>query len=84
MPPSAGAVELKARALRHLARREHSRAELERKLAPHAENPTQLQALRGAVELIWQSVTTGDARQFAEMMQRGREYLAGRARPEGA
>ena len=40
-----------------------------------------LQALRGAVELIWQSVTTGDARQFAEMMQRGREYLAGRARP---
>jgi chorismate mutase / prephenate dehydrogenase len=43
-----------------------------------------LQALRGAVELIWQSVTTGDARQFAEMMQKGREYLAGRARPEGA
>ena len=27
---------LKARALRHLARREHSRAELARKLAPHA------------------------------------------------
>jgi len=43
-----------------------------------------LQALRGAVELIWQSVTTGDARQFAEMMQKGREYLAGRARAEGA
>jgi chorismate mutase / prephenate dehydrogenase len=43
-----------------------------------------LQALRAAVELIWQSVTTGDARQFAEMMQRGREYLAGRARPEDA
>ena len=43
-----------------------------------------LQALRGAVELIWQSVTTGDARQFATMMQRGREYLAGRARPEDA
>jgi chorismate mutase/prephenate dehydrogenase len=43
-----------------------------------------LQALRGAVELLWQSVTTGDARQFAELMQRGREYLAGRARPEGA
>jgi regulatory protein len=29
---------LKARALRHLARREHSRAELSRKLAPHAES----------------------------------------------
>ncbi|HKU13735.1 MAG TPA: prephenate dehydrogenase/arogenate dehydrogenase family protein [Steroidobacteraceae bacterium] len=40
-----------------------------------------LQALRGAVERIWQSVAAGDARQFAEMMQRGREYLAGRARP---
>jgi len=29
-------LSLKARALRHLAAREHSRAELERKLAPHA------------------------------------------------
>src|SRR5687767_10044053 len=43
-----------------------------------------LEALRDAVEQLLQSVTTGDARQFAEMMQRGREYLAGRARPEGA
>jgi regulatory protein len=33
-----GTVSLKGRALRHLARREHSRAELERKLAPHAED----------------------------------------------
>jgi regulatory protein len=31
-------AELKARALRYLARREHSRAELSRKLAPHAES----------------------------------------------
>ena len=36
---------LKARALRALARREHSRVELERKLAPHAESAEQLQAL---------------------------------------
>jgi len=36
---------LKARALRALARREHSRAELERKLAPHAESAEQLHAL---------------------------------------
>jgi regulatory protein len=36
-------VELKARALRHLVRREHSRAELARKLAPHAESPEILQ-----------------------------------------
>jgi len=32
------AQELKARALRYLVRREHSRAELERKLAPFAES----------------------------------------------
>ncbi len=31
-----GQLSLKARALRHLARREHSRAELARKLRPHA------------------------------------------------
>ena len=35
-------VELKVRALRFLARREHSRAELARKLAPHAESPAVL------------------------------------------
>jgi len=38
-------VELKVRALRHLTRREHSRAELARKLAPHAESPQALDAL---------------------------------------
>lgn len=35
-------LSLKGRALRYLAAREHSRAELERKLAPHAESPQQL------------------------------------------
>ncbi|TMI13775.1 MAG: recombination regulator RecX, partial [Betaproteobacteria bacterium] len=34
--PPASAAELRQRALRLLARREHSRAELARKLAPHA------------------------------------------------
>lgn len=34
----ARALSLKARALGYLARREHSRLELERKLAPHAES----------------------------------------------
>jgi regulatory protein len=34
-----GALSLKGRALRHLARRDHSRAELERKLAPFAQDP---------------------------------------------
>jgi regulatory protein len=38
-------AQLKARALRHLARREHSRAELSRKLAPHAASPDSLEAL---------------------------------------
>jgi len=36
---------LRERALGFLARREHSRAELRRKLAPHAESPGQLDAL---------------------------------------
>ncbi len=38
-------AELKARALRHLVRREHSRRELARKLAPHAASAEALQAL---------------------------------------
>ena len=36
-------IELKVRALRYLARREHSRAELARKLSPHAESPAALE-----------------------------------------
>ena len=36
------ALSLKGRALRYLAAREHSRAELERKLKPHEETPGQL------------------------------------------
>ena len=39
------AAELKARALRLLARREHSRNELARKLAPHAESKETLEAV---------------------------------------
>jgi len=38
-------LELKVRALRYLARREHSRAELARKLAPHAESPALLESV---------------------------------------
>ncbi len=38
-------AELKARALRHLVRREHSRVELARKLAPHASSPESLEAV---------------------------------------
>lgn len=39
------AADLRARALRLLARREHSRAELLRKLSPHAEEGVDLEAL---------------------------------------
>lgn len=42
--------ELRARALRLLARREHSRAELARKLAPRAASPQALQSLLDALE----------------------------------
>ena len=44
------AVTLRERALRFLARREHSRIELARKLAPHAESGTQLEGLLDALE----------------------------------
>ena len=36
-------LSLKGRALRYLSQREHSRAELERKLAPHAEDAAEVQ-----------------------------------------
>ena len=38
-------ASLRARALRLLARREHSRLELQRKLAPHAVDPSELDSL---------------------------------------
>jgi regulatory protein len=38
-------AELRARALRLLARREHTRLELHRKLAPHAADPVELEAV---------------------------------------
>ena len=41
---------LKGRALRYLSSREHSRAELERKLAPHEENPGELSAALDELE----------------------------------
>ena len=43
--PPENAAELKARALRLLARREHSRDELARKLSPYAESSETLEAL---------------------------------------
>jgi regulatory protein len=43
-------VELKVRALRYLTQREHSRAELERKLGPHAQSTAILQGVLGELE----------------------------------
>jgi chorismate mutase / prephenate dehydrogenase len=39
-----------------------------------------LLALRQAVERLWQSVSEGNSAEFVALMQRGREYLAGRVR----
>ena len=71
---------LKARALRHLVRREHSRAELTRKLAPHAESPAALQFLLNELESKKQ---LSDAR-YAESRahQLARKYGAARIRQD--
>ncbi|HEX5477338.1 MAG TPA: recombination regulator RecX [Burkholderiales bacterium] len=71
-------AELKARALRHLVRREHSRAELARKLAPHAESPEALQAV---LDLLLSKKQLSDER-FAEERARvlSRKYGAARIR----
>lgn len=45
MPAPPRALSLKGRALKYLAAREHSRAELQRKLAPHAEEAAGLETL---------------------------------------
>ena len=55
-------AQLKARALRFLVRREHSRAELVRKLAPHAESEA---ALNAVVDLLQSKKQLSDER-FAE------------------
>ena len=44
-------LSLKGRALRLLAAREHSRAELERKLAAHEETPGQLAQLLSLIHI---------------------------------
>jgi regulatory protein len=71
-------AELKARALRHLVRREHSRAELARKLAPHAESPEALEQLLDALAAKKQ---LSDER-YAELRayQLSRKYGAARIR----
>jgi regulatory protein len=74
------AAELKARALRMLARREHSRAELARMLAPHAESA---QALQDLLEALAARKQLSDER-YAEARARqlARKYGAARIRAD--
>lgn len=51
-PRRAPAPSLKARALRHLARREHSRAELERKLRPYALAEAEAAGAAGPADVV--------------------------------
>lgn len=73
-------AELKARALRALARREHTRAELTRKLAPHAASTEVLEALLDALVAKQQ---LSDAR-YAEVRARTltRKFGARRVRQD--
>lgn len=72
--------ELKARALRHLARREHSRAELERKLVPHAASPAALGLLLDA--LAAKKQLSDERYAEARAHQLSRKYGAARIRQD--
>lgn len=63
-------AQLKARALRYLARREHSRAELARKLASHADSSDALQLLLNELESRKQLSDERFAEQRAHVMAR--------------
>lgn len=74
------ALSLKGRALKLLAQRDHSRVELRRKLAPHAEDPEVLDALLN--ELAAQNWLSEE--RFAEQLalRRGRRFGMQRVRHE--
>ncbi len=74
------AVELRARALRLLARREHSRAELGRKLAPRAESPEALESLLDSLEQKKQLSNERFAAERARVL--GRKFGAARIRQD--
>ena len=73
-------TELKVRALRFLTRREHSRAELAGKLAPHAESP---QALEAVLDDLAQRKQLSDER-YAETRAHwlSRKYGAAKVRQD--
>lgn len=63
-------IPLRQRALRLLAAREHSRVELARKLAPHAETPEELEALLDDLEQRKQLSNTRYAEARSNLMSR--------------
>ena len=71
---------LRARALRHLARREHSRAELARKLSPHAASGEALEALLDA--LAAKKQLSDERYAEARAHQLARKYGAARIRAD--
>jgi regulatory protein len=79
-PAADTAAELKARALRHLARREHSRAELARKLSPHAESREALEQLLDA--LAAKKQLSDERYAEARAHQLARKYGAARIRAD--
>lgn len=70
------ALSLKARALRYLSQREHSRLELQRKLARHTEEPDALDALLD--ELVAKGWL--DSQRFAESLIHRRANKLGTSR----
>ena len=70
-----GEPSLRERALRHLARRDHSRAELVRKLAPHGE-PAEIDAV---IERMGELGLQSDTR-YAEAFVRGKAGRFGASR----
>lgn len=72
--------ELKARALRYLVRREHSREELSRKLSPYAESP---EILEGTLNWL-ESTNKLSNQRFAEARahQLARKYGAAKIRQD--
>lgn len=73
-------VELKVRALRFLARREHSRAELIRKLAPHAESSALLESVLNELAIRRQLSDDRYAEQRAHWLSR--KYGAAKIRQD--
>ncbi len=72
--------ELKARALRLLMRREHSRAELAKKLGPHAESHEAVESLLG--ELVQKKFLSEDRMAEARAHVLARKFGASRIRQD--